>query len=282
MILKNKGAEWFVPDDASVENALKRTTHLAIAAHQDDVEIMAYDGILKCFGDNSKWFSAVVVTDGAGSARSGLYSKYTDDEIKVVRKTEQKKAAYIGEYSAVALLNYTSNQARTPDVKDMINELKEIISYAKADIIYTHNLADKHETHVSVAVKVIEAIRELPSEMHPKKLFGCEVWRSLDWLSDENKVSHDVSLRQNLSTALLGVFDSQISGGKRYDLATIGRRIANATFSASHEVDKSSALDLAMDLTPLIENSNLEIAEFIRNYIRNFERDVIEKINRLL
>ena len=34
--------------------------------------------------------------------------------------------------------------------------------------------------------------------------------------------------------ALIGVFDSQIAGGKRHDLAVLGRRRANATYNASH------------------------------------------------
>src|SRR5512139_1626121 len=97
-------AEIWVPDGASVETALKRTTHLGISAHQDDIEIMALEGILAGFGSSEKWFSCAIVTNGAGSPREGLYGKYTDDEMQVVRRLEQKKAAFVGEYSAVALL----------------------------------------------------------------------------------------------------------------------------------------------------------------------------------
>ena len=49
----------------------------------------------------------------------------------------------------------------------------------------------------------------------------------------------DVSGRDNLAAAMNGVFDSQIAGGKRYDLATIGRRAANATFFESHATDQA-------------------------------------------
>jgi hypothetical protein len=61
-------------------------------------------------------------------------------------------------------------------------------------------------------------------------VLGCEVWRNLDWLLDEDKQGLPVDDRPNLAAALSGVFDSQISGGKRYDLAVQGRRLANATF----------------------------------------------------
>ena len=90
MKLYNEGAEIYIPDGASVEEALKRTTHMAIAAHQDDIEIMAYHGIIQCFGKEVTWFTAVVVTNGSGSPRSGLYANYSDEEMMRVRREDQK------------------------------------------------------------------------------------------------------------------------------------------------------------------------------------------------
>ena len=73
-------AEIYVPDGEPVEKALARTTHLCVSAHQDDIEIMAAQPILACFQQEDKWFTGVVVTDGRGSPRNGLYQDY-DDEI---------------------------------------------------------------------------------------------------------------------------------------------------------------------------------------------------------
>ena len=88
----------FIPDGVSEKEGIARTTHLAIAAHQDDIEFMAYAPISECFGKADKWFGGVVVTDGAGSPRSGLYADFTDEDMKAIRITEQKKAAFVGEY----------------------------------------------------------------------------------------------------------------------------------------------------------------------------------------
>ena len=58
----------YIPDDGVGEGAaMARTTHLAVSAHQDDIEFMAYAPIAACFGQADKWFSGVVVTDGAGT-----------------------------------------------------------------------------------------------------------------------------------------------------------------------------------------------------------------------
>ncbi len=65
-------ADLFIPDGLAPEAALARTTHLSIAAHQDDIEIMAYHGIAECFAQRDRWFTGVVVTHGAGSPRNGI------------------------------------------------------------------------------------------------------------------------------------------------------------------------------------------------------------------
>jgi LmbE family N-acetylglucosaminyl deacetylase len=275
------GAEMYVPDGMPEENALKRTTHLAIAAHQDDIEIMACHGILQCFGRSDQWFSGVVVTNGAGSPRDGLYAQYTDEEMQNIRKTEQKKSAYIGEYGAVILLNYPSSEVKDTANQPLINELKELIAVARPQVIYTHNLADKHDTHVSVAARVIRAIRELPEELRPRMLYGCEVWRDLDWVNDDEKVLFDVSAHPNIASAVLGVHDSQICGGKRYDLATEGRRLANATYSQSHSTDAAKAYTFAMDMTLLIRDDSMDVGQFILGYIDRFRDNVADKIKRL-
>jgi LmbE family N-acetylglucosaminyl deacetylase len=280
MELKNKGAQIFVPDGKSVEDALKRTTHMGISAHQDDLEIMAYHGILECFGREDHWFTGVVATNGAGSARSGLYENFTDEDMQAIRKEEQKKAAFVGEYAAAVFLDYPSSGIKNSQDTNAKEEIKKLIELAQPEVIYTHNLADKHDTHVSVTLRTISAIRELQEDKRPKKLLGCEVWRSLDWLLDEDKVLLNVSTHENLSASLLGVFDSQISGGKRYDLATTGRRLANATYFESHGVDQASSLIFAMELTPLILDGKLDINQYVQEYIQRFAQDVSAKISR--
>ena len=260
---------------------MARTTHLAISAHQDDIEFMAYAPIAACFGQADKWFSGVVVTDGAGSPRSGLYADYTDEEMKAVRIAEQKKAAAVGEYGFLAMLGRPSKEVKDPKNTAIAEELAEIIRQAKPQYLYTHNLADKHETHVATALKVLAALRALKAEERPEKVYGCEVWRDLDWVSDEEKVYLDCSPHPNLMRALSAVFDSQIVGGKRYDLAAEGRRLANATFSASHACDTYSALNYAMDLTPLMDERT-DIEEYITGYIDRFRRSVAETIRKFL
>ncbi|MDR3563154.1 MAG: PIG-L family deacetylase [Negativicutes bacterium] len=281
MKLHPESSQIFIPDGLPAETGLARTTHMAVSAHQDDIEIMAAEPILRCFQREDAWFTGVVVTDGRGSPRADLYKDFSDEEMHAVRLKEQKKAALVGEYAAQILLDYPSKTVKDGKNNDLVDDLAAIFETARPQFVYTHNLADKHDTHVGTALKVITALRRLPQSARPQKLYGCEVWRNLDWMVDADKVPFDLSAHENLQAALLGVFDSQISGGKRYDLATMGRRRANATYFESHGTDTMSGLAFAMDLTPLVADPGLDIANFVQTHIERFASDVKDRLKRI-
>lgn len=281
MTFTEKKAEVWVPDGTAVETALKRTTHMSIAAHQDDVEIMALEGILAAFGSPDKWFTAAIVTNGAGSARDGIYANYTDAEMQDVRRLEQKKAAYVGEFSAVAFLDHPSSAVKDGKNAGPAADIAALLNACRPEVLYTHNLADKHDTHVGVTMHVIRALRSLPKEARPKKVYGCEVWRDLDWLNDNDKVAFNLDGRENIAMSLVGVFDSQITGGKRYDLATAGRRKAHATYFQSHSVDAAQNVSFGMDLTPLIEDDSLEPLAYVQGFIHRFADEVKARVTKM-
>jgi LmbE family N-acetylglucosaminyl deacetylase len=276
-----ESAEIHVPDGQPVEQALSRTTHLCVSAHQDDIEIMAAAPILECFQQQDRWFTGVVVTDGRGSPRNGLYEHYDDEQMRVIRFKEQRKAAVVGEYAAQVLLDYPSKIIKDATQKEPVEDLVLLLTAAHPRVVYTHNLADKHDTHVATALRVIEAIRCLPEGERPEKLYGCEVWRALDWMLDDDKVPMDLTQHESLQSALLGVFDSQIAGGKRYDLGSMGRRRANATYFESHGVDLTTGLSYAMDMAPLIKDGSAEPLALIEGLIRRFHEDVAARIQRM-
>jgi LmbE family N-acetylglucosaminyl deacetylase len=272
----------YVPDSEDPWTALRRVTHLGIVSHQDDLEIAAYHGITECFHTADKWFGGVVVTDGSGSPRKGPYADYTDDEMQEVRKREQRKAAFVGEYSFMVQLGYPSEMVKQSRQPDVVADLEFILEHAQPEVLYMHNLCDRHDTHVATVLRCLEAIRSMPKEMRPKQVLGCEVWRKLDWLLTDDKVMLWVDKFPHLLRPLLGVFDSQISGGKRYDLAEEGLRHANATYFDSHTTDKTSLLTFAMDLTPLIQDDTIDVEEYTVGYVQRLEADVRDRVRRFL
>ncbi|MGH7941810.1 MAG: PIG-L deacetylase family protein [Limisphaerales bacterium] len=278
MKLHNLTTDLFVPDGTSIAAACQRVTHLGIGAHQDDLEFMAFHGILECYGRKTKSFGGVTCTNGAGSARTGPFAKFTDAQMVAARRDEQRKAAVIGKFGVMIQLDHPSRTIKN-SASTLKHDLLEILRLTGPQVVYTHNLADKHDTHLAVAMAAMQAMRELPRNQRPKRVIGCEGWRNLDWLADTKKVIMDVSGQDDLAAALNGVFRSQIAGGKRYDLATIGRRAANATFFQSHAADKATRIIFGMDLTPLVADESKDIVEYVASLVREFENDVRKKLS---
>ena len=254
--LSRPAAEVFIPDGTSWEAACTRVTHLVVAAHSDDVEIMAWHALL-----HADRLAAVIVTDGGDRS---------------TRLQEQKRAASLGHYAAVIWLDHASPDVRQPACSALAADLNAILSAVRAHWVYTHNLADRHDTHVAVALHTVRALRANPSSV--ERVLGCEVWRALDWLQPQDKVTLDVSSLEARVMPLIGAFDSQIAA-KRYDLAAAGRKRANATFLDPHAADPSTALEYAMDLTPLVRDPALDIARWTLQLVERFARDVEARLS---
>ena len=165
----------FVPDGMPVTEALQRVTHLGIGAHQDDLEFMAFHGILACFARDDRWFGGVTCTNGAGSSRTGPYVDFTDERMMEIRHEEQNAAAVIGGYVAMFQLGYPSSAVKSPSDPSLKNDLLEILSATRPDVVYTHNPADKHDTHIGVLAHSIAALRKLPADRRPKR----RCWRTM-------------------------------------------------------------------------------------------------------
>jgi hypothetical protein len=162
-----------------------------------------------------------------------------------------------------------------------VADLVTILELTGPQVVYLHNPADKHDTHVACLLRSIDALRTLPSDRRPTTVFGCELWRDLDWLADADKRLLPVDDRPDLGEALAAVFDSQITGGKRYDLAIQGRRRAHATFLESHDVDVHDLLTYAIDLAPLVVDPALDVTEFTVEHLRRTEADIRDRIARM-
>ena len=276
MRLANEKARLYFPPSSGKN--LADTTHMCIAAHQDDIEIMAAGAILECFGKNDKNFTGVTVTDGAGSPRTGIYEKFTDEDMKKLRAIEQETAAAIGCYNAQFQLHYPSKAVKDSKNVGLVNELKEVILATSPKFLFMHNFADKHDTHVAVALRTLEALRQIPEEARPQTIYSMEVWRSLDWVKDDEKLLFDTSQDEFLQAALLGVYHSQIAGGKRYDMACLGRKRANATYVATHSTDDYIAAEYGIDITRFVNDDSQTPTQFIDKFIENFKQDVHERL----
>ena len=275
--------QYYVPDGVDIESALARCTHLAIGTHPDDVELIGMHGIESCYDSNEHYFAGVVVTNGAGSPRTGEYANVTDEEMVNIRHDEQNTAAKLGRYGIQIQLAYPSSAVKSFD-QAIIDDIKSIIERASPSSLYLHNPLDRHASHRAVLQCCLSALR-LVAPKHSgggqrstqpiKHCYGVEVWRSLDFLPDAFRIALPRGQHKGLSEKLISIFKSQIAGGKRYDLAFAGRGLANATFAESHHVDAAESISLALDLMPLLDDADITLATFVKSVMTQTTTDCL-------
>jgi LmbE family N-acetylglucosaminyl deacetylase len=275
-----ESAAIYIPDGKTEDEALARVTTLGVGAHADDLELLAGHAILECYQNKDRSFAGVICADGADSPRTGPYASRGAEEMKEIRRQEQLAAAKLGEYGVLFQLGYPSQVIKDSKNPALEQDLLSIMEACRPHVVYTHNPADKHDTHVAVTTAIIRAIRWMNLTERPKKLYGCEVWRGLDWLDDQEKVFFDLGGADPRLTSLLREFKSQINGGKRYDAALLGRLRANATFQDPDAVDQAKLVLFAMDLTPLIRDNTMDLADFVAARIERFQADVTSRIRK--
>lgn len=279
-LMEIERARIWTRDGLPLGEALAATTHLGIGAHHDDLEFMAFEGIALCHGKANLGFAGITCTDGRGSARKDALKETTAESLAAMRIREQEEAARIGKYTTMIQLGHSSAETTDPSITRLERELASILEACPGRVLYTHNPADKHRTHTGVFAAVLRAIRSLPRESRPARLVGCEVWRDLDWLCDQEKIRMDVSGHDSLANRLNAVFVSQIAGGKRYDLAVTGRRAANATFYEPRDGDSATQVITGMDLTPLMGDDHIDPVDFTCAMIQRFEAQVRLELRR--
>jgi LmbE family N-acetylglucosaminyl deacetylase len=265
-----------VPDGTTLRAALARTTDLGVGAHPDDLELLMLVPIGLCRGRSDRWFAGVTATDGAGSVRTGRFAGLSDAALAAVRRSEQREAGALGGYGSLVQLGHASAGVRSGggERRALVDDLVALLRATRPVNVYTHNLADKHATHVAVGAAVVQAIRRLDPADRPQRLVGMEGWRDLDWLADHEKVILDASSYGPLGRRLAACFASQIESGKRYDRALEGRRWANATLAEPRATDEAEAVTVAMDLSPLVRNDDLDPAAFVAAAADRFRRDI--------
>lgn len=264
--------EIFVPRSAQGS----KVRVIGVAAHKDDLELFAAHGILRSYGQGG--FAGVVLTDGGACPRGRGYEGVSDEDMAQLRTAEQKRAAETGRYEILYLMEKTSDEVKR-NLRDTAEELAALFRrHPATDALYLHSPFDRHATHVAAFKCAVAALNMLKDEEKPRKVYACEVWRSLDWLAEEDRTALDVSGGERLTAEQLSAYASQ-NAAKRYDIAALARRAANATFAHGHSADTSSSVIFAADATECAYGKSAE--EFVKEKIANFSREVTNMLESL-
>lgn len=262
----------FIPSTATG----KTIKYLAIAAHKDDVEMMAFDGIVK--GQGQWGFGAAVLTNGGDCPRCAEYAGLSREDMSELRTAEQKRAAEKGAYEALWLAELNSDEVKNPSPQLFATLLDILRENPRLEALYVHNPFDRHPTHVAACKAALKAVEMLDEAQKPKAVYGCEVWRDLDWLPQKYKTAFDVQGYEGFSAELMSCFASQNSA-KRYDVASLARRRVNATYGESHSVNFSDSVIFAVDLKPLSEGGE-NLSDFAKKVLSDFSDEIFNILDK--
>ena len=242
---------------------------------------MAYHGVAECFGRKDKWFTGVVVTNGAGSPRTGIYGDYTDQEMQKVRVLEQRKAAYVGEYACQIQLGFTSAEVKNPKETVVVEDLTKILRRRQARVrLPAQSRRQARYPRRRDHALHRRAARRARSGEAEEGLRLRSLARSRLAARRRQAGAARVSARSNIAAALVGVFDSQVSGGKRYDLATAGRRLAHATYLRlpRHRPGKRPQFRHGPDAAG--GESRLTSSDYVLGLVDRFRADVEKRVGQ--
>ncbi len=93
------------------------------------------------------------MTNGAGSARTDIYADYTNEDMVRVRVKEQRKAAVVGEYVCQVQLMHPSADVKKKGHPGVLADLTAVFEIVQPQVLYLHNPADKHDTHVACCLR---------------------------------------------------------------------------------------------------------------------------------
>lgn len=67
----------------------------------------------------------------------------------------------------------------------------------------------------------------------------------------------------------------------RYDTACMGRRVANATFFASHDTDKIESASYGLDITELVNDESINAKDFIIKFVEKLRFEIEDRVDRM-
>ena len=117
--------------------------------------------ILACFQQQDRWFTGVVVTDGRGSPRTDVYEQYATTRCAWCASMSSAVRPQWADTPPPCCSITPAGPSRTASDRRPIEDLVKLLQTCRPQEVYTHNLADKHDTHVAVTLRTIAAIRSL-------------------------------------------------------------------------------------------------------------------------
>lgn len=191
---------------------------LCIVDEVTDVERVGAGGIIETLYNPNKSFVGAVIRTPHDISNCGLYNLYNEEDMVDIRLAEQKKAANIGSYNSLYVLNYTDLSNKGAIIDDLI----ALIKAYRPEKIYTYSPYEKDREKVQTVLMLIEALSRIDEEYRPQLVVGAAISRELSFLPTEQVLNLGIDSKIDLAYSLLDIYDSVIENNEELMPADCG------------------------------------------------------------
>lgn len=207
----NDNAVRYVPTSAKTGTIVS----LCIAGECGDVERLGLGGVIDALYNPNKSFVGVVTRAPHDIQNGGRYGLYSPADMIDIRLAEQQKAANIGSYGSIYVLNYQSYEDRESIIEDYVSLFKAY----RPEIVYTYSPFEKDPAKIEVMKMVITALGRIEDGYRPQVIYGSYLGASLDLLADGQSVSLGLDSKVEYAYSVLDIYDSANENGENWDVA---------------------------------------------------------------
>jgi LmbE family N-acetylglucosaminyl deacetylase len=229
---------------------------LAISPHPDD-DVLGAGGTMAMASSQGKGVFSVYITDGRSSPRKD--QTISDDEMAARRREEAVSALQAVGAVGGFFLKMRSAEWEEEGERKAEKELAEILQFIQPEEVFLPAPYERHRTHQRSTQLSIDALRRAG----PLKtiLLGYSLWGSF-W-GGKKRVVRDITpfIKRKLGAVIAHV--SQIDY-KNYQQGILGKNNFEAIFWESHELPKAAYVEIFLDMTELLERSDLTLEAFMR------------------
>jgi len=251
--------KYFIPRHKEIplrDYSGRKGTVLVIAPHPDD-DVLGVGGTMLEASEEGRGVFSVYITDGRGSPRKD--PGISDDEMATTREKEALSALKAVNAVGGFFLRLRSEELTGAKKEEASQILQEILGFLKPTEVFLPAPYERHPTHQACTQLGLEALRAM-GDLRPA-LFGYSLWGAF-W-GGQRRIVRDISAFISKKVEAVLAHSSQIAY-KNFQQGILGKNNYEAIFWESHEIQKTSFVEIFLDMNELLANKSLTMADFVR------------------
>lgn len=202
----NSRAMKYVP----TSNKKGKIVTLCFGVEAGDVEVIGSSLCGQVLADGARSFIGVIARTPHDIEPASLYSEYSEEEMVSIRLHEAIKAANIGSYQSLYLLNYGQLEAIN---EEMINDYVELINTYRPETIVTFSPLEEDPERIVCLKSVLIALERVKDYKPAKVLLVNDLGECGTILEDNNSEENslgyiDIAKTADLTDPMLSVYVS--------------------------------------------------------------------------